>query len=376
MRQFPRPDKQIAKAKADQAARLGQKGAYGKRKRCIKGKSCGASCISYSKLCLVDLPWVGQNAIKKMVTMVKSLTKKKKSQSFEPLSLKSLKTISARKKIKEVFELLNEEEKSGKVTNISGDKKEKDIKWQAAFGQGVKAVGSGSFGAFATVPPDRLGKGLSDYPQGVGVKAGEIGLNEVEAIKILSKMDLGPKFIAARVGQFEDDPYGFGTKIAPGMVAMGRVPGRPYYSVSNLTEDINESVWKSWASLHKAGIAHNDAHGGNILIDDNGKARFVDLGLAQINVKAALSEALGAARRKSYQLDDDLFDSPVYQKVLNNLGRVALEMNKDGHPAARIQTFMASGTQNPITDYENTLYWQAMSESQAKKYIDILYEGV
>ena len=66
MRQFPRSDKQIAKSKADQAARLGQKGAYGKRKRCFKGKSCGASCIANYKVCLVDLTWVGQNAMTAM----------------------------------------------------------------------------------------------------------------------------------------------------------------------------------------------------------------------------------------------------------------------------------------------------------------------
>lgn len=66
MKQFPRSDKQIAKAKADQASRLGQRGAHGKRKRCYKGKSCGASCISNYKVCLVDLTWVGQNAMTAM----------------------------------------------------------------------------------------------------------------------------------------------------------------------------------------------------------------------------------------------------------------------------------------------------------------------
>lgn len=53
-----RTEKQIDIAKRSQTARLGQSGAEGKRKRCRKGKSCGASCISSSKFCLVDLPWV------------------------------------------------------------------------------------------------------------------------------------------------------------------------------------------------------------------------------------------------------------------------------------------------------------------------------
>lgn len=54
---LPRTDRQIDAAKRAQTARLGQSGAYGKRKRCRKGKSCGASCIHSGKFCLVDLPW-------------------------------------------------------------------------------------------------------------------------------------------------------------------------------------------------------------------------------------------------------------------------------------------------------------------------------
>lgn len=53
-----RSEKQISKAKASQTARLGQSGAQGLRKRCRKGKSCGASCIHRSKVCMVDLQWV------------------------------------------------------------------------------------------------------------------------------------------------------------------------------------------------------------------------------------------------------------------------------------------------------------------------------
>lgn len=66
MKSFPRSDKQISKAKVAQAKRLGQSGAFGKRKHCKKGKSCGASCIANYKVCMVDLPWVGQNAMNSM----------------------------------------------------------------------------------------------------------------------------------------------------------------------------------------------------------------------------------------------------------------------------------------------------------------------
>lgn len=55
-----RTGKQIDTAKRAQFERLGQSGAFGKRKKCKKGKSCGASCINGSYVCMVDLPWTSR----------------------------------------------------------------------------------------------------------------------------------------------------------------------------------------------------------------------------------------------------------------------------------------------------------------------------
>jgi len=73
---FPRTSSQINKAKTEQARRLGQSGASGKRKRCRKGKSCGASCIASVKLCLVDLPWVAQSSMGKVRKVIQEVTPK------------------------------------------------------------------------------------------------------------------------------------------------------------------------------------------------------------------------------------------------------------------------------------------------------------
>lgn len=73
---FPRTSSQINKAKKEQARRLGQSGASGKRKRCRKGKSCGASCIASVKLCLVDLPWVAQSSMGKVRKIIQEVTPK------------------------------------------------------------------------------------------------------------------------------------------------------------------------------------------------------------------------------------------------------------------------------------------------------------
>lgn len=53
-----RTEAQINRAKRAQMARLGQYGANpGQRKKCKRGKSCGATCISNSLACLVDITW-------------------------------------------------------------------------------------------------------------------------------------------------------------------------------------------------------------------------------------------------------------------------------------------------------------------------------
>lgn len=366
-------DKIVSRAKSAQALRLGQSGASGKRKRCIKGKSCGASCISHGKICLVDLPWVGQAAMKKLVqTIKKSLPKE---PSFVPLSKPSFKTKQSREHIEEVYKSLLNVESTGNLSTIDGILKEENIKWENSFGQGVKAVGAGSFGSFASVPAERLGKGLSRFNGGVGVKAGSIGEEEVNILRKIGKLDLGPKLIGARLGEFKPDS-GFDVQVAQGMVAMTKVPGTAYYKMG-ITEKENEAVWKSVAALHRAGIAHNDAHGGNILIDKagDGKARFVDLGLSQNNVKAALSEALGAAGKRSYALDDDVFSGPSYSKISSNLEKVRAKMRDDGFEESSITYFLNSGIQNSLKHY-NSKEWKSMSIGQANKYIDILYEGV
>jgi hypothetical protein len=69
--------KQIEAAKRAQSKRLGQSGAAGKSKRCKKGKSCGATCISGSKVCLVDLPWVSSNGLTKVSKKIQDASGKK-----------------------------------------------------------------------------------------------------------------------------------------------------------------------------------------------------------------------------------------------------------------------------------------------------------
>jgi hypothetical protein len=59
----------------------------GSKKRCNKGKSCGATCINQGKVCLVDLPWVSSNGLTRVATKIQSATTKDRGEGvkFSPL---------------------------------------------------------------------------------------------------------------------------------------------------------------------------------------------------------------------------------------------------------------------------------------------------
>lgn len=69
-----RSEQQINRAKFEQYARLGTWGASkGRRKKCKKGKSCGAACILRNKVCMVDIPWAINPQISYIARWLKNL---------------------------------------------------------------------------------------------------------------------------------------------------------------------------------------------------------------------------------------------------------------------------------------------------------------
>jgi hypothetical protein len=59
----------------------------GGRKKCKKGKSCGATCINSSKVCLVDLPWVSSNGLSKVSKKIQDASGKKPKAEPAPKPL-------------------------------------------------------------------------------------------------------------------------------------------------------------------------------------------------------------------------------------------------------------------------------------------------
>ena len=85
---------------------------------------------------------------------------------------------------------------------------------------------------------------------------------------------------------------------APGTYAMTRAQGEPAFSMmDNLDDETKEkamkSFWRARAALHMKGFSHNDMHGGNIFVDEDGNSSIIDLGLAKDNPLSALMEGLG-----------------------------------------------------------------------------------
>lgn len=293
---------------------------------------------------------------------------------------------------------------------ISRELGSKSYRWEDSYGSGSKLLGRGAYGTV-----------LREPNKGNAIKRGEVGKIEADLIDRLGKVDLGPKLLAAQLDG--DSQYNAGTKI--GRVAMSVVAGSPIGSKAPDKEiggvKVADAYWVARAKLHRMGIAHNDMHIDNVLVDRKGKARFVDMGLAQDSPKAALAEAMGvfmppqggsatrgmgAAGQGDWQLRRwdgtagrllEIYESrlksgalpvsterarkdleekaPVLARVQQNKADVQFAMLRDGFSKDDIATVMDHGIRSPMETYEQGV-WTKLTNEQAQKYISILYEGV
>jgi hypothetical protein len=293
---------------------------------------------------------------------------------------------------------------------ISRELGNKSYRWEDSYGSGSTLLGRGAYGTV-----------LREPNKGNAIKRGEVGKIEADLIDRLGKVDLGPKLLAAQLDG--DSQYNPGTKI--GRVAMSVVAGSPIGSKAPDKEiggvKVADAYWTARANLHRMGIAHNDMHIDNVLVDRKGKARFVDLGLAQDSPKAALAEAMGvflpptgstadrgrgAAGQGDWQVRrwkgtaGDLLSTyemgtkyggtplaterarkdletkaPILAKVRENKNEVQFAMLRDGFSKDDIATVMDHGIRSPMETYEQGV-WAKISNEQAQKYISILYDGV
>ena len=325
--------------------------------RTRKGKPCGASYIAANKICRVGMPDSAQKGLDKAVVSIK------KAGEFSP-------------------EAKSFDDSFHPSIKVKGEAK--SINWEETVNNG-KTIGKGTF-AFVTQDPE--GKYV--------VKRGEVSNMEANIIKKVGDKDLGPRLLSAeRESATRTDE---GSEMARGRIAMTKVPGEqlPNGHSSTLVSGDKlgvEVFWEARAALHREGIAHNDMHPGNVLVDDKGKARFVDFGLAQDSPKAALSEAMGAFARmgngdwqaKQWPImgaaqltilpEGVVGKYPKLGRVMMNKKNVLKEMKKDGLDKEDVQSVVQQKIRTPMEEYGKGV-WAKMSDEQAMKYINMLYDGV
>lgn len=371
-----RTEAQINAAKRGQIARLGGSDLPKlKKKKCKMGKSCGASCIPGYHVCMVDIPWALNPAITKVANQILAQRKlpvvgppAAEVQVAKPTAKAPVVNLPA--KAKKVYDEIDAP--GFKLRDVDGSKAAKSIDWNAVGNPNAVQMGAGMFGAFFKVPNGALGSN-------VGIKAGEIGLHEAEALKIVGKAGIGPKFIAAQHGEFGDGRY----RVATGRIAMGVVQGTRLGKSPNVVNGIEtrDAYWTARAKIHRLGVAHNDAHGGNTMIDSKGVARFVDLGLAQVSRKAALAEALGGASRTGadFQAERQLDvygRGKIFNLISSNIRTVVEAMKADGLSDSDVRKFQNTHIRQKDEYFNTNSPWSKITDKQAKKYIDLLYDGV
>jgi len=165
------------------------------------------------------------------------------------------------------------------------------------------------------------------------VKRGFVSKPELTALETLGKTGVTPKLIGQA---FETD---WTSKVFPGLTVrkgyllMERAPGATLDKLMNaaggLTEKQSRSAFESLMAarkkIHLKGVAHQDMHTGNVLLDlKSEKLTVIDLGVARVDPRAALVEALGTGRGKVNQFGEvlkagDYQSQPLFSE-LNRAG--------------------------------------------------------
>jgi hypothetical protein len=368
-------------------------------RKCVKGKSCGGTCINKTRKCRAKL----NPSVSKQLNKIDSL-------GIEWIVQKAPKDAGW-----DVFwdkmDLKPQTADTGGTAYAKVDAQEfdQDFKpkrtygstydWSQSYEKGSKKLGEGSYGTvIASKPPPPL-----------VVKRGEISENEVKILERLSGKDISPDLISAELGAKISESSAFEDKgLFVGRVAMGRVPGEEsseYDSygtkVGNTT--VGDAYWSLRKRLHMEGVAHNDAHRGNVIFDETGKARFVDFGLSQDNPKASLSEAVSFLAKRRFlptgsvtprplndrtgdwqgsrfsQFSGDGFKNVLkgsnLETIIGNRNKVFSKLKDMGFDNNEIADLFTTGIRNTESVYRAGV-WQKLTNDDAKTLIETFYEGV
>jgi tRNA A-37 threonylcarbamoyl transferase component Bud32 len=253
---------------------------------CKIGKSCGSTCINRGKECVKELYIPG------IVSGLKAVANK--------LSIKSY-------RISEILDELGEDAPEGSVTASDSSTSDSEASSSSGafyarlakddidqtvphpyFGEvdwdEVKSkidsrsfLGRGAYGKVFAIDDDRV------------AKVGQISEEEALLTKEIGDLGVGPKVYGYRIGKSWNSELG--------VMVLERMKGKPISKLdpdkdydSPGMDEARESYWAARAKLHRAGIAHQDMHDDNVMM--NGKrVRIIDFGLAKKSYGLALVEA-------------------------------------------------------------------------------------
>ena len=230
-------------------------------------------------------------------------------------------------------------------------------------------------------------------PQGVA-KRGFFTPNETKALNALEGTGITPKLLGESWIEAKATKGTFSVPTRKGTILMSKVEGRTISSqLTQLTDkdklDAFDGLLRSRSKIHRAGVAHNDMHSHNLMWDKSKKQMgVIDLGLARVDERAALVEALGTmrGRRTSFgeMVEPGDYQSRSIFKALNPKGastnksavwkrfnanrkKVEAEIAKDGL-ADEFKDASIKALPRGIS--------KGMTKARAQELIDMLYEGI
>lgn len=394
--------------------------------QCKNGKPCGFSCIERSKKCRVQLRKESSHGIKGLIDKLFGIER----ETLSDAEASSAKVMSNQQILDDIASILSGEDSylpdsrtdaTGNTQWAREDAKHFDEKfpssakregdrsfdrWGDSFAKGSYSIGSGEYGS------------VIRSADGTYIKRGSISESEARVMDKVGSRDLAPRLIAADVNGV-DSRYRSNTSvdIRKGRIAMTKVEGEPLAEIPTFVVSGGKSkydvYWKAMAGIHRLGVAHNDAHAGNILVDRKGKGRWVDFGMAQESPKAALAEAMGvfpelkgvlasrapsavgkkgnwqtqrslssgvleanAAKSKGGKVWDQFkIDNPVVARVWDNKEKAERKLQEYGLTRGEISGIIVHGIRSPMKSFQEGP-WRKLSDQQALSVIQILYEGL
>ena len=210
-------------------------------------------------------------------------------------------------------------------------------------------LGSGAFGSVYK---------LDGNPPTV-IKKGEFGRHEIEALDKLKDTGISPKVLGQKYTTKWEVPSGLPSheylKTRDGTVVMTLAKGKPagqlldgkgpfgdFDNPKNLAQRdrMLDQYIKARKTIHMKGMSHNDMHADNFMFDPiTNKGTVIDFGLAQMNKKSALIEAIGTGtggdETGMITMLGMLGNRPttahkLYHQLGNNITDVKLELERRG----------------------------------------------